>query len=46
MIIHYEILNNKNFNTHSLNHFVRHQQVKECWRMEVDKRNKRGLWRK
>ena len=39
MVIHYEILNSKNFNTHSLNHFVRHQQVKECWR-NVD-----GQWK-
>ncbi len=39
MTIHYEILNNKNFNTHSLDHFVRHQQVKECWR-NVD-----GQWK-
>ena len=39
MIIHYERLNIKNFDTHSLDHFVRHQQVKECWR-EVE-----GEWR-
>lgn len=32
MTIHYEILNGKNFNTYSLDHFVRHQQVSECWR--------------
>ncbi len=32
MAIHYEKLNGKNFNMHSLDHFVRHQQVKECWR--------------
>ena len=31
MTIHYEKLNNENFNEHSLKHFVRHQQVKECW---------------
>ena len=39
MTIHYEILNSKNFNTYSLNHFVRHQQVSECWR-NVD-----GQWK-
>ena len=32
MTIHYEILNGKNFNTYSLDHFVRHQRVRECWR--------------
>lgn len=39
MPIHYEKLNNENFNIHSLNHFVRHQQVRECWR-SVD-----GQWK-
>lgn len=39
MTIHYEKLNNENFNEHSLDHFVRHQQVKECWR-NVD-----GQWK-
>ena len=39
MIIHYEELNGKNFNTHSLDHFVRHQRVSECWR-NVD-----GQWK-
>lgn len=39
MTIHYEILNGKNFNTYSLDHFVRHQQVSECWR-NVD-----GQWK-
>ena len=39
MTIHYEKLNNKNFNTYSLDHFVRHQQVSECWR-NVD-----GQWK-
>lgn len=32
MTIHYEKLSTKNFNIHSLDHFVRHQQVSECWR--------------
>ena len=32
MAIRYEKLNEDNFNTHALDHFVRHQQVKECWR--------------
>ena len=32
MTIHYEILNGKNYNTYSLDHFVRHQRVSECWR--------------
>lgn len=39
MVIHYEILNSKNFNKHSLDHFVRYQKVKECWR-NVD-----GQWK-
>lgn len=39
MTIHYEELNGKNFNTYSLDHFVRHQQVSECWR-NVD-----GQWK-
>lgn len=39
MIIHYEKLNSKNFNTYSLEHFVRYQQVSECWR-NVD-----GQWK-
>ena len=39
MIIHYEKLNTENFNAHSLDNFVRHQQVKECWR-NVD-----GQWK-
>ena len=29
MTIHYEKLNNKNFNTYSLDHFVRHQRVSD-----------------
>ncbi len=32
MTIHYKKLNAENFNIHSLDHFVRHQQVRECWR--------------
>ena len=32
MTIHYEKLHAKNFNTYSLDHFVRHQRVSECWR--------------
>ena len=39
MTIHYEELNGKNFNTYSLDHFVRHQRVIECWR-NVD-----GQWK-
>ena len=39
MVIHYEELNGKNFNTYSLDHFVRHQKVSECWR-NVD-----GQWK-
>lgn len=39
MTIRYEKLNEHNFNTHALDHFVRHQQVKECWR-DVD-----GEWK-
>ena len=39
MTIHYEILNGKNFNTYSLDHFVRHQRVSECWR------NVEGQWK-
>ena len=39
MVIHYEKLNGKNFNTYSLDHFVRHQRVSECWR-NVD-----GQWK-
>ena len=29
----------KNFNTYSLDHFVRHQRVSECWR------NVEGQWK-
>lgn len=32
MTLQYEKLNAGNFNDHSLDRFVRHQQVKECWR--------------
>ena len=39
MTIHYEKINEKNFNSHSLDHFVRHQRVRECWR-NVD-----GQWK-
>lgn len=39
MTIHYEKLNEKNFNSHSLDNFMRHQQVKECWR------NVNGQWK-
>ena len=39
MTIHYEKLNGKNFNSHSLDRFVRHQRVSECWR-NVD-----GQWK-
>lgn len=39
MEIRYQQLNNKNFSNHSLDDFVRHQQVRECWR-EVD-----GEWK-
>ena len=39
MTIHCEKINEKNFNTHSLDHFVRHQRVSECWR-NVD-----GQWK-
>ena len=39
MTIHYEELNGKNFNTYSLDHFVRHQRVSECWR------NVEGQWK-
>lgn len=39
MVIHYEELNGKNFNTYSLDHFVRHQKVSECWR------NMDGQWK-
>ena len=38
MTIHYERLDGKNFSAHSLDHFVRHQQVSECWR------NVEGQW--
>ena len=37
--IHYEKWHAKNFNTYSLDHFVRHQRVSECWR-NVD-----GQWK-
>ena len=39
MTIHYEKLNTENFNIHSLDRFVRHQQIKECWR------NVEGQWK-
>ena len=39
MTIHYEKLGKKNFNFHSLDHFVRYQEVNECWR-NVD-----GQWK-
>ena len=39
MTIHYEKLNGKNFNTYSLDHFMRYQRVSECWR-NVD-----GQWK-
>ena len=39
MTINYEKLNRKNFNMHSLDHFVRRQQVSECWR------NVKGQWK-
>lgn len=39
MAIHYEKLNAENFNIHSLDRFVRHQLVKECWR------NVNGQWK-
>ena len=39
MTIHYEKLHAKNFNTYSLDHFVRHQRVSECWR------NMEGQWK-
>ena len=39
MTIHYEKLNTDIFNCHSLDRFVRHQKVKECWR-NVD-----GQWK-
>ena len=39
MTIHYEELNARNFNTHSLDHFVRYQEVNECWR------NVEGQWK-
>lgn len=39
MMIHYETLDSKNFDKYSLDNFVRHQQVRECWR-NVD-----GQWR-
>lgn len=39
MAIHYKKLDGNHFNTHSLDRFVRHQQVKECWR-KVD-----GQWK-
>ena len=32
MMIHYETLDEHDFNEYSLDHFVRHQSVKECWR--------------
>lgn len=38
-MIHFEKLNNLNFTPHSLDHFIRHQQVQECWR-NVD-----GQWK-
>lgn len=31
-MIHYEKLNKRNFHVHSLDDFIRHQQVQECWR--------------
>lgn len=37
--IHYERLNTGNFNAHSLDDFVRHQKVSECWR------NVNGGWK-
>lgn len=37
--IHYERLNAGNFNIHSLDDFVRHQKVSECWR------NVNGEWK-
>lgn len=39
MTIEYKKLNENNFDAHSLDHFIRHQQVKECWR------NVAGEWR-
>lgn len=39
MKIHYERLNSDNFNVHSLDDFVRHQKVSECWR------NVNGEWK-
>lgn len=39
MTIHYKKMSTENFNIHSLDHFVRHQQVSECWR-NVD-----GQWK-
>lgn len=32
MSIRYERLNSANFNEHSLDHFIRHQRVRESWR--------------
>lgn len=37
--ISYERLNAGNFNAHSLDDFVRHQKVRECWR------NENGEWK-
>lgn len=39
MKINYERLNADNFNAHSLDDFVRHQKVSECWR------NVNGEWK-
>lgn len=36
MEIEYQQLNSKNFTTHSLDDFIRHQQVQECWRVVDD----------
>ncbi len=38
MVIHYEKLNEENFHACSLDDFVRHQQIRECWR------NVEGKW--
>ena len=39
MEIDYRQLNSKNFTNHSLDDFIRHQQVSECWR------NVEGAWK-
>ena len=38
-MIQYEKLNECNFGEHSLDHFIRRQEVQECWRRAA------GQWR-